>query len=224
MAEPSVPANWASHAYEHEAALVEALRRGDEAAFCSLVDAHHAALVRLATQYVANSSVAEEVAQETWIAFVEGLTRFEGRSSLKTWLFRTLLNCARNRKRKEVRSVPFSALFDPEEHDGPVVDPGRFRPDGVWAGHWAVIPRSFAQDGESMLLTGELRQQVQAAIEALPAPQREVLTLRDVEGFGSEEVCEVLGVSDVHQRVLLHRARAKVRAAIESYVEREHAS
>jgi RNA polymerase sigma-70 factor (ECF subfamily) len=221
MAQHSVPAN---PGYEHEAELLAALRNGDESAFCSLVDAHHRALVRLATQYVANSSVAEEVAQEAWIAFLQGLERFEGRSSVKTWLFRTLLNCARNRKRKEVRSVPFSALFDPEAQEGPAVDPSRFRPDGVWAGHWAVIPRSFAQDGESKLLTGELRQRVQAAIDTLPAAQREVLTLRDVEGFGSDEVCEVLGVSDVHQRVLLHRARAKVRAEIESYVERENCS
>jgi RNA polymerase sigma-70 factor (ECF subfamily) len=221
MAEPSVPAN---PGYEHEAELLAALRSGDEAAFCSLVDAHHVALVRLATQYVANASVAEEVAQEAWFAFVQGLARFEGRSSLKTWLFRTLLNCARNRKRKEVRSVPFSALFDPEEQEGPTVDPTRFRPDGVWAGHWAVIPRSFAQDGESKLLTTELRQRVQAAIDRLPEAQREVLTLRDVDGFGSDEVCDVLGVSDVHQRVLLHRARAKVRAEIESYIEREQCS
>jgi RNA polymerase sigma-70 factor (ECF subfamily) len=218
MAEPLVPAD---PDRDREAELVAALRNGDEAAFCALVDAHHAALVRLATQYVANASVAEEVAQEAWIALVQGLERFEGRSSVKTWLFRTLLNCARNRKRKEVRSVPFSAVFDPEEQDGPTVDPTRFRQTGIWAGHWAVIPRSFAQDGETQLLNGELRARVQAAIEALPASQREVLTLRDVEGFDAEEVCEVLAVSDVHQRVLLHRARARIRAEIESYVERE---
>jgi RNA polymerase sigma-70 factor, ECF subfamily len=221
MPEPSVPPN-PSHA--HEAELLAALRSGDEAAFCALVDAYHVALVRLAKQYVANGAVAEEVAQETWVAFVQGLSRFEGRSSVKTWLFRTLLNCARNRKRNEVRSVPFSALFDPEAQEGPAVDPSRFRPDGVWAGHWAVVPRSFAQDGESHVLSGELRQRVQAAIDGLPQAQREVLTLRDVEGFDPDEVCEVLGVSDVHQRVLLHRARAKVRAEIESYVERGHSS
>jgi RNA polymerase sigma-70 factor (ECF subfamily) len=221
MAETSAPSN---PGYEHEAELLAALRNGDETAFCSLVDAYHVALVRLATQYVANASVAEEVAQEAWIAFVQGLARFEGRSSLKTWLFRTLLNCARNRRRKEIRSVPFSALFDPDAHEGPAVDPSRFTPDGVWAGHWAVIPRSFAPDGESKLLGGELRQRIQGAIDALPDAQREVLTLRDVEGFGADEVCDVLGVSDVHQRVLLHRARAKVRAEIESYLEREHCS
>ncbi|HKP63802.1 MAG TPA: sigma-70 family RNA polymerase sigma factor [Polyangiales bacterium] len=221
MAEFSVPASTSN---EHEAEFLASLRAGDEAAFCSLVDTYHLALVRLARQYVANPAVAEEVAQETWVAFVEGLARFEGRSSLKTWLFRTLLNCARSRKRKEVRSVPFSALSDPDSPEGPAVDPTRFRPDGVWAGHWAVIPRSFAADGESKLLTGELRERVQAAIDALPDAQREVLTLRDVEGFAADEVCEVLGVSEVHQRVLLHRARAKVRASIEAYVEREGCS
>jgi RNA polymerase sigma-70 factor (ECF subfamily) len=221
MAQRSVPATLDS---DRESELLAALRNGDESAFCALVEAHHAALVRLATQYVANASVAEEVAQEAWVALVQGLERFEGRSSLKTWLFRTLLNCARNRKRKEVRSVPFSAMFTSEEHEGPTVDPSRFRPDGIWAGHWAVIPRGFAQDGESQLLTGELRRRVQAAVDALPAAQREVLTLRDIDGFDSDEVCDVLGVSDVHQRVLLHRARAKVRAEIESYVERESAS
>ena len=205
----------------HEAALLASLRAGDEAAFCSLVDAYHVALVRLAMQYVANGSVAEEVAQETWIAFVQGLARFEGRSSVKTWLFRTLLNCARSRKRKEVRSVPFAAMFDPDSDEGPAVDPSRFRPDGIWAGHWAVVPRSFAADGESTLLTAELRERIQTAIDALPEAQREVLTLRDVEGFDAHEACEVLGVSEVHQRVLLHRARAKLRAAIEAYVERE---
>lgn len=210
--------------YEHEAELVASLRAGDEAAFCGLVDAYHRALVRLATQYVANASIAEEVTQDAWVAFMQGLERFEGRSSLKTWLFRTLLNCARNRKRKEVRSVPFSALFDPDAPEEPAVDPTRFRPDGVWAGHWAVVPRSFAADGENVLLTGELRERMQAAIDALPEAQREVLSLRDVEGFAADEVCEVLGLSEVHQRVLLHRARAKVRAAIEAYFEREGCS
>lgn len=206
---------------ERDVVLLAALRSGDEIAFSAFVDANHAALVRLAAQYVANASVAEDVAQETWVAFVQSLERFEGRSSLRTWLFRTLLNCARNRKRSELRSVPFSAISDFSDDEGPTVDPTRFRPDGVWAGHWAVVPRSFAQDGERMLLGEELRGIVQCAIDALPPAQREVITLRDVNDLDADEVCEVLGVSEANQRVLLHRARAKVREAIEAYVERE---
>jgi RNA polymerase sigma-70 factor (ECF subfamily) len=205
----------------HELELIAALRGGDEAAFASLVDAQHAALTRLAEQYVASAAVAEEVVQETWIALVSGLDRFEGRARVKTWLFRTLLNCARNRRRKELRSVPFSALVDPQDEREPAVDPARFRADGVWAGHWAVAPKSFGDNGERRLLQGELRAVLQAAVEALPPAQREVITLRDVEGFSSDEVCEVLGVSEANQRVLLHRARSRVRAHIEGYLERE---
>jgi RNA polymerase sigma-70 factor (ECF subfamily) len=200
---------------------IELLRGGDEVAFGELVDRHHATLVRLALQYVASASVAEEVAQETWIAFVQSLDRFEGRSSVKTWLFRTMINCARNRRRKEVHSVPFSALFDPEESVEPAVDPSQFRTEGPWAGHWAVAPRSFGEDGERELLRGELRTQLQAAVDALPAAQREVIALRDIEGFSAAEVCDVLGVTEANQRVLLHRARARVRAEIEAYLQRE---
>lgn len=206
---------------EREDALLAALRGGDESAFSSFVDQNHPALVRLATQYVANAAVAEDVAQEAWVAFVQSLPRFEGRSTLRTWLFRTLLNCARNRKRIEVKSVPFSAMFDPTDQEGPTVDPARFRPDGVWAGHWAVVPREFALDGERRLLGDELRGLVQRAIEALPPAQREVITLRDIHDLDAEEACEVLGLSEANQRVLLHRARAKVRAAIEVYIEQE---
>ena len=206
-----------------EAELVSLLRNGDEAAFCRLVDHHHASLMRVGLQYVANAAVAEEVVQETWIAFVQGLDRFEGRSSVRTWLFRTLLNCARNRRRKEVRSVPFSALFDPDAPAEPAVEAPRFQPDGPWAGHWAVAPRSFGEDGERRLLQGELRQQLEAAIATLAPAQREVITLRDVEGFSAEEVCDVLGLSEANQRVLLHRARARVRAQLEAYFQREGA-
>jgi RNA polymerase sigma-70 factor (ECF subfamily) len=204
-----------------DADSIDALRAGDEAVFGRLVDTYHAALVRLATQYVASSSVAEEVAQETWIAFVQGLDRFEGRSSLKTWLFRTLLNCARNRKRKEIRSVPFSQAFDPDEPASASVDSLRFRTQGPWVGHWAIAPRSFEIDGENALLQRELHARVQRAIEALAPAQREVISLRDIEGLSAEEVCEVLGVSEANQRVLLHRARSKVRAEVERYLHPE---
>lgn len=201
--------------------IAAALRAGDEQAFGALVDAHHAAMVRVANQYVANAAVAEEVAQEAWIAFVGSLERFEGRSSLKTWLFSTLLNCARNRKRAEVRSVPFSALGSGDESGEPAIDESRFMASGVWTGHWSVAPRPFGEDGERRLLRGELRVQLEQAIATLPPAQREVLTLRDVEGFSGVEVSELLGLSEANQRVLLHRARGRVRSALESYFSRE---
>jgi RNA polymerase sigma-70 factor, ECF subfamily len=204
-----------------EQQLLAALRRGDEAVFAAWVDRHHGSLVRLAAHYVRDAAAAEEVAQEAWVAFIQSLERFEGRASLKTWLFRTLLNCARNRKRRDVHSVPFSAIFDPEESAGPTVDPSRFLDQGVWAGHWAAAPRSFAQDGEDRLLQAELRQRLLLALETLPPAQREVISLRDVEGFSAEEACDVLGLSEANQRVLLHRARARLRALIETYFTRE---
>jgi RNA polymerase sigma-70 factor (ECF subfamily) len=212
----------ASRSSVHEDLRVAAaLQRGDEQAFGALVDAHHAAMVRVASQYVPSAAVAEEVAQEAWIAFVSSLERYEGRSSLKTWLFSTLLNCARNRKRAEVRSVPFSALGAGDENTEPSIDENRFLASGVWAGHWSVAPRPFGEDGERRLLRGELRDQLQNAVAALPPTQREVLTLRDVEGFSGVEVSELLGLSEANQRVLLHRARGRVRAALEAYFSRE---
>jgi RNA polymerase sigma-70 factor (ECF subfamily) len=204
-----------------EAGLLAALRSGDEVAFVRFVDLHHAAMVRVAARYVRDQAAAEEVAQEAWVAFLQSLARFEARSSLKTWLFRTLLNCARNRKRKDVHSVPFSAAFDPSEPAPAAVEPSRFRDQGAWAGHWSVAPRAFGEDGERRLLQGELRTQLLAALESLPPAQREVITLRDMEGFLSEEVCEVLNLSEANQRVLLHRARSRVRAGIEAYFDRE---
>jgi len=208
-------------ASDAEAGWLEALRQGDEAVFGKLVDAHHRSLVRLASHYVASVAVAEEVAQETWIAFVQSLPRFEGRARLKTWLFHTLINCARNRKRKEIRSVPFSAAFDPGETAAASVEPERFRTEGPWQGHWAVAPRSFGTDGERSLLQGELRSRIQHAVENLPPAQREVITLRDLEGLSAEEACNVLGVSEANQRVLLHRARSRVRTAVERYLHPE---
>jgi RNA polymerase sigma-70 factor (ECF subfamily) len=207
--------------YDPDADLLAALRRGEEAMFGRLVDSYHAALVRLAAHYVANTSIAEEVAQETWIAFVQGLDRFEGRSSLKTWLFRTLLNCARNRKRKEIRSVPFSAAFDPDAPAAVSVDSARFRTQGPWLGHWSIAPRSFEIDGENVLLQRELQARIARAIEGLAPAQREVINLRDIEGFSPEDACEVLGISEANQRVLLHRARSKVRAEVERYLHPE---
>jgi RNA polymerase sigma-70 factor, ECF subfamily len=161
--------------------------------------------------------VAEEVVQETWLAVFTGLERFEGRSSFKTWLFRILTNKAKTRGQREGRTLPFSAFAaDGDEGEG-AVDADRFvGPDGRHGGHWAAPPRGVP---EERLLAAEARARIESAIDALPPNQRAVITLRDVEGLSAEEACNVLGVSETNQRVLLHRARAKVRAAFERYLE-----
>ncbi len=202
---------------EREDELVAALRAGDEAAFAALVDRYQASLVRLARMYVRDRSVAEEVAQETWLAVLNGIDRFEGRSSFKTWLFRILTNRAKTRGERESRSVPFSSIGDPDE---PAVDPDRFRDaTDQYPGGWREFPQPWEGDPEERLLAGEARALILETIEQLPPNQRAVITLRDIEGFGSDDVCNVLGVSDTNQRVLLHRARAKVRRALEQYLE-----
>lgn len=211
----------ARNAADEQTALVAALRAGDERVFEALVDAHHTTLVRLAAQYVGGAALAEEVAQETWLAFMQSLDRFQGRSSLKTWLFRILLNCARARRRAEQRSIPFATAFDAAEPDPGCVDESRFLAGGVWTGHWAVPPKAPDEDGERRLLGGELRARLQAAIDQLPAAQREVIVLRDVEGLDAAEVCELLALTEANQRVLLHRARARVRIAVEPYLAAE---
>jgi RNA polymerase sigma-70 factor (ECF subfamily) len=203
-------------AEENEEELVAALRAGDETAFAALVDRYHASLVRLARMYVRERSVAEEVAQETWLAVLNGIDRFEGRSSLKTWLFRILTNRAKTRGERESRSVPFSSIG---EQDEPAVDPDRFRPEGEqYAGGWKELPKPWEGDPEERLLAGEARALILDEIEKLPPNQRAVITLRDIEGFGAEDVRNVLDVSDTNQRVLLHRARSKVRQALEQYL------
>ena len=201
--------------------VVEALRQGDESAFELLLDRYHASLVRLALGYVEDHAVAEEVAQETWLAVFQGIARFEGRSSLKTWIFRILVNRAKTRGVREGRTVPFSALTqDVEDADEPAVDPARFLPaEHQWAGHWAAPPESWAPLPENVLLAAETRKCIEAAIAALPPNQREIIVLRDVEGWTAEEVCETLHLSDGNQRVLLHRARSRVRAALERYLQ-----
>jgi RNA polymerase sigma-70 factor, ECF subfamily len=206
---------------DEEQQLLAALRRGAEDAFMRLVDRYHAALLRLAQIYVRDRSVAEEVVQETWLAVLQGLDRFEGRSSLKTWIFRILANKAKTRAQREGRSVPFSSLPDPEaEGDEPAVEPERFLPgDDPQRPHaWASPPRHWDELPEQRLLSDETLAQVQQAIEALPEQQRTVIRLRDVEGCAADEVCNILGISETNQRVLLHRARAKVRRALEQYL------
>lgn len=199
--------------------IVRALRDGDEAAFATLVGMYHATLVRMATLHVSDRAVAEEVAQETWLAVLRGLDGFEGRSSLKTWIFRILTNRARTRGQRDRRVVPFSALARDElARDEPAVDPARFRgPDDPYPRHWVSFPRDWDAP-EERLLAAETQRYLRAAIEALPPTQRTVIVLRDVEGLGSQEICNVLDITETNQRVLLHRARAKVRRALEQYM------
>jgi RNA polymerase sigma-70 factor (ECF subfamily) len=200
--------------------LVAALTAGDESAFAGLVDQLSPVMLRLAMTYVPTRSAAEEAVQEAWLAVLEGLDRFEGRSSLKTWIFRILINRAITRGQRERRSVPFSALFDPaSEPDEPSVDPARFQGlDGRRPGHWASPPHPWDEIPEQRLLSRETLGRVRVAIDDLPPSQREVITLRDVAGWTSQEVCNTLGITETNQRVLLHRARSKVRRALEEYL------
>lgn len=188
-----------------------ALREGDEATFRELVERYNGSLMRLAMSYVRTPGAAEEAVQDTWLGVVRGLPRFEGRSSLRTWIFRILVNQARTRGVRESRSVPLSALGDGD----PAVEPDRFLPDG----RWATPPRSLADLPESVLLSAEARAMVLAAIDELPPSQRDVITLRDVEGWSAAEVRDALGLSAANERVLLHRARSKVRARLEPYFD-----
>ncbi len=200
--------------YADDGVLAKALAARDRDAFAFLLDRYHAPLVRLACQYVPSRAVAEEVVQETWLAVIQGIGRFEGRSSVKTWLFGILVNIARTRGVKEQRTIPFSATAGVDD-DEPAVDPKRFRRFRK-AGTWKQPPDPWP-DPERQALVSEELDVVQAAIDALPRAQREVITLRDVLGWDAGEVCELLGVSDGNLRVLLHRARSKVRAALERH-------
>jgi RNA polymerase sigma-70 factor, ECF subfamily len=197
--------------------LIAALRRGDEAGFMKLVDEYGPALLRVARMYVPSAAVAEEVVQETWIAVLTGIDRFEGRSSLKTWIFRILANIAKTRGERERRSVPFSSAARAAAEE-PSVDPDRFLPAGdERARAWALGPVPWPGPEES-LLSGETLDVILAAIDRLPPAQREVITLRDIDGWSSEEVRNALEISETNQRVLLHRARSKVRGAIEQHL------
>lgn len=201
-----------------EAELLARLRDRDERAFHELVTRHDRAMRRLARSYVHTVAAADDVVQETWLAVIRGLARFEGRSSLKTWIFRILVNRAQTRGARERRLVPFSALANEMEDDGRVVDADRFLPQGhPVAGYWSVVPTRFFELPEERLLADEATRLIARAIQGLPERQRRVIELRDVEGWEPEEVCESLGLSQGNQRVLLHRARSAVRAVLEEY-------
>ena len=200
-----------------ESRLVEALQAGDERVFEQLTREYNASLLRVAQIYVTSRAVAEEVVQETWLGVLRGIERFEARSSLKTWIFRILTNIAKTRAQREGRTLPFSALERPGAVPEPAVGPERFLPPEHerWPGHWSAKPEPWPED---QLLAAEARTLVEDAIEALPPAQRAVISLRDVEGWSPDETCNTLGLTKTNQRVLLHRARSKVRLALEDYL------
>jgi RNA polymerase sigma-70 factor, ECF subfamily len=196
-----------------ETALLAALRDGDEAAFGTLVDAHGPAMRRVALTFVRSAAVADEVVQEAWLGVLRGLDRFEGRSALRTWLFRIVANIARTHAVREAEAP----------HD-PAVDADRFQgPGDRFPGGWVLFPSAWSSEPERVLLSAEARTLIDSTIAGLPSGQRLVITLRDVEGWAADEVCSVLELSETNQRVLLHRARSKVRAALEAYMTKEGA-
>jgi RNA polymerase sigma-70 factor, ECF subfamily len=199
-----------------DADLVAALRAGAEATFAMLLDAWSPGLLRTARAYVATAEAAEDVVQETWLAVIRGVDRFEGRSSLRTWVYRILVNIAKTHGVKDSRTLTWSSLSG-DEDAGPTVDPGRFQgPDEPYPGHWRRIPDAWPSP-ESQVVWREARAMVDAALADLPHRQRVVITLRDVDGYSSEEVCSILDITAANQRVLLHRARAAVRRRLEDY-------
>ncbi len=194
--------------------LVRSLRDGDEEAFVELVEAWGAAMLRAALVHVSSRAVAEEVVQESWVTVLRHLARFEGRSSLRTWVLGIVINVARARGRAERRCTPTDEALDAP---GPLLAPGRFRPAGdEWPRHWAIGPTPWPTP-EQELLAGETRRVILDAVAQLPPRQREVLVLRDIEGLPAQETCSMLAIGDANQRVLLHRARSRVRRAIEDY-------
>jgi RNA polymerase sigma-70 factor, ECF subfamily len=200
-----------------EQQLAAALAAGDERTFHVLFRSKYPLMKRVARSYLDSDATADEVVQETWLAVLRGIDRFQGHSSLNTWIFSILVNQARKRGVRESRTVPLSSLAtsDSEERS---VDPDRFQSDdGAWPGHWATPPRPW-QRPEQRLLALEAREHLRQAFEQLPERQRTVVAMRDVEGCSAEEVCEMLQLSEHNQRVLLHRGRSRLRAALDAYI------
>ncbi|STZ61301.1 ECF subfamily RNA polymerase sigma-24 factor [Mycolicibacterium tokaiense] len=201
-----------------ERGLIAALRAGDESAFARLVEQHTGAMLRVARGYVASTEIAEEVVQETWVALLRGIGSFEGRSSLRTWLFTILINTAKSRGVRDRRNSDLEVLA----FTGGTVDPARFRDSGdPYPGHWlpTEVPAAFPDTPEGSVLGDEMVAVARRELDLLPERQRTVVTLRDMLGMDSAEVCELLDISVANQRVLLHRGRAAVRQALENYLE-----
>jgi RNA polymerase sigma-70 factor, ECF subfamily len=190
---------------EPDAELLRRLRAGDEQAFVALVERYNGSMLRLAASFVPSRAVAEEVVQDTWLAVLRGLPAFEGRASLRTWMFTILVNRARTTGTREQRTIPVADA-------GPVVDASRFGPDGAWS----APPEHWIEEVEDRIEAEKLGGVLKAAIGGLPGRQREVVLLRDVEGMSSAEVCDVLSISEANQRVLLHRGRGKLRQVLET--------
>jgi RNA polymerase sigma-70 factor (ECF subfamily) len=202
--------------------VVAGLRAGDERTFRELFDRSYPMMKRVARAYVASDAVAEEIVQDTWMAIVTGIERFEGRSALGTWMFSILTNQAKTQSAREGRAVPFSSVA-PAYVEEPAVDPDRFQKDDeAWPGHWATPPRPW-QKPERRLLSLEAREQLKDALARLPERQRLIVVLRDVEGLSAEDVCQLLELSQENQRVLLHRGRSRLRAFLEEYLDGAHA-
>jgi RNA polymerase sigma-70 factor (ECF subfamily) len=202
--------------------LVGRLRDGDESAFAALLDAWSAGMLRAARAFVAGDQAAEDVVQETWLAVIRGIDRFEGRSSLRTWVYRILVNIAKAHGVRDSRTVAWSSLAS--DDDGPTVDGSRFQGSGDrYPGHWRRFPDAWPS-AESEALSREVERTIEAAVAVLPARQRVVITLRDVNGYSSGEVCDILDITAANQRVLLHRARAAVREQLGQFLSAEGAS
>jgi RNA polymerase sigma-70 factor, ECF subfamily len=198
--------------------LVAGLRARDDDVFARLVADWSRSMLRVARSFVSTDASAEEVVQDTWLAVIQGIDGFEGRSSLRTWVYRILVNTARKRGVKEHRSLPWSSFTPTDDDRGPTVDPSAFRgSDDEYPGGWRTFPAEWAST-ESAVLAGEVRKTVKSALDLLPERQRVVITLRDVIGHTSDEVCEMLDISSANQRVLLHRARAAVRTHLAAYL------
>jgi RNA polymerase sigma-70 factor, ECF subfamily len=200
--------------------LVDLLRHGNEGAFVQVVSDWSPAMLRVARGHVSTRASCEEVVQDTWLAVIRGLDRFEGRSSLRTWVFHILTNLAKTRGVREARTTPLSA-WESAEESGPVVDPDRFRgPDDPYPGHWTSVgaPSAWPAGPEQAVLAAETRRVLAAALRQLPPRQQTVVTLRDVHGLSAEEVCDALDLSPGNERVLLHRGRARLRTVLEGYL------
>ncbi len=218
--DPQTNGNVGGKASSDDLHLVAMLRAGDESTFVSLLERYNSTMLRLAMIYIPERAVAEEIVQEAWVGVLQGIKRFEGRSSLKTWIFRILTNCARTRAQREGRSIPFSSLPDPEvSGDEPAVDPDRFLPaNSNKPGSWASLPSNWEDIPENRLLSQETYACIEMAIGKLSPNQRTVITLHDIEGWNAEEIRNVLSISETNLRVLLHRARSRVRRALELYL------
>jgi len=205
---------------DDEQVLIDRLRQGEEAAFDRLVTKHHGALIRMARGFVADREIAEEVVQDTWMTVIQTLDRFEGRSSLRSWIFGILIHKAKDRGVREKRHTTFSALESLDDEGEEAVDPARFHRSGEWAGHWAFPPQPWdGQTPEKLLASKQAIAAMQQAIDELPATLQTVLRLRDMEGVESAEVCDMLKITETNLYVRLHRARERVRQAVETYLE-----